>query len=59
MKSVVNEELYQWLAQNDYFYVMHRFDVDNVAFVENMHRLGLYTSISLGIKEVDYHDWTD
>ncbi len=55
MKSVVNEELCQWLAQNDYFYVMHRFDVDNVAFVENMHRLGLYASISLGIKEVDYH----
>ena len=54
MKSVVNEELCQWLAKNDYFYVMHRFDVDNVAFVENMHRLGLYASISLGIKDVDY-----
>jgi GMP reductase len=33
---------------------MHRFDLDNVAFVKRMHGLGLYSSISLGVKQPDY-----
>jgi len=45
MKTVVNESLCEWLAQNDYFYVMHRFDLDNVAFVRRMQNLGLFSSI--------------
>ena len=53
MKTVVDEPLCIWLAQNDYFYVMHRFDLDTVAFVRRMHELGLYASISMGIKEQD------
>ena len=53
MKTVVDEPLCIWLAQNDYFYVMHRFDLDTVAFVRRMHELWLYASISLGIKEQD------
>ena len=53
MKTVVDVPLCSWLAQNDYFYVMHRFDLDTVAFVRRMHELGLYASISLGIKEQD------
>ena len=53
MKTVVDEPLCIWLAQNDYFYVMHRFDLDMVAFVRRMHELGLYASISMGIKEQD------
>ena len=54
MKTVVNEEICIWLAQNGYFYVMHRFDLDNVQFVKNMKALGLYASISLGVKQPDY-----
>jgi GMP reductase len=54
MKTVVNEEICEWMARNGYFYVMHRFDNDNVAFVRNMHSKGLYSSISLGIKKEDY-----
>ena len=53
MKTVVDEPLCIWLAQNGYFYVMHRFDLDSVAFVRRMHELGLYASVSLGIKEED------
>ena len=53
MKTVVDEPLCIWLAQNGYFYVMHRFDLDVVAFVRRMHELGLYASISLGIKAHD------
>jgi len=33
---------------------MHRFDLDNVAFVERMAARGLYASISLGVKQPDY-----
>ena len=54
MKTVVNEDICIWLAQNGYFYVMHRFDLDNVRFVSNMKALGLYASISLGVKKPDY-----
>ncbi len=55
MKTVVNESICVWLAQNGYFYVMHRFDLDNVKFVQNMKALGLYASISLGVKKPDYN----
>jgi GMP reductase len=54
MKTVVNEKICTWMAQNDYFYVMHRFDLDNVQFVRDMHAKGLYASISLGVKAADY-----
>ncbi len=54
MKTVLDERIALWLAQNDYFYVMHRFDLDNVAFVRDMKARGLYASISLGVKGPDY-----
>ncbi|MDD4943925.1 MAG: GMP reductase, partial [Rhodoferax sp.] len=54
MKTVVNEDICVWLAQNGYFYVMHRFDLDNVKFVQDMAARGLYASISLGVKKPDY-----
>jgi GMP reductase len=54
MKTVVDETICLWLAQNGYFYVMHRFDLDNVAFVRDMHAKGAYASISLGVKAPDY-----
>jgi hypothetical protein len=37
MKTVVDENICLWMAQNNYFYVMHRFDLDNVQFVKDMH----------------------
>ncbi len=54
MKTVVNEALCIWLAEHGYFYVMHRFDLDNVKFVQDMKARGLYASISLGVKPDDY-----
>ncbi|MDA1329331.1 MAG: IMP dehydrogenase, partial [Proteobacteria bacterium] len=54
MKTVVDESICLWLAQNGYFYVMHRFDLDNVTFVRDMHTRGAYASISLGVKAPDY-----
>jgi GMP reductase len=54
MKTVVDEGICEWLAQHNYFYVMHRFDLDNVQFTAHMHGKGLYASISLGVKKADY-----
>ena len=53
MKTVVDESICLWMAQNGYFYVMHRFDLDNVQFVRDMHAAGVYASISLGVKAAD------
>ena len=53
MKTVVDEPITEWLAANDYFYVMHRFDIDNVAYARAMRDKGLYVSISSGVKDAD------
>ena len=54
MKTVVDEPIAEWLAANGYFYVMHRFDLDNVAFAKRMRDKGLFVSISSGVKPPDY-----
>ncbi len=54
MKTVIDEPMCEWLAEHGYFYVMHRFDLDNLAFVRAMKAKGLYASISVGIKPADY-----
>jgi len=54
MQSVINEELCIKLASKGYFYIMHRFGVDNVKFVEYMRSLSLYTSISIGVNGDSY-----
>src|SRR5213076_2959826 len=54
MKTVVDEPITQWLAANGYFYVMHRFDLDNIAYAKRMRELGLIVSISSGVKPADH-----
>ncbi|NTV88608.1 MAG: GMP reductase, partial [Burkholderiaceae bacterium] len=54
MKTVVDEKICVWLARNGYFYVMHRFDLDNVQFVRDMRAQDVFASISLGVKAPDY-----
>ncbi|MBN8487899.1 MAG: GMP reductase [Burkholderiales bacterium] len=53
MKTVVDERITETLAANGYFYVMHRFDLDNVAYAKAMRDKGLYVSISAGVKQAD------
>lgn len=56
MQTVLNEELAIKLAQAGYFYIMHRFEPEKrLDFVKKMHELGLYASISVGIKDDEYH----
>ena len=54
MKTVVDPQICAWLARNGYFYVMHRFDLDNLQFVRDMAAQGLYASISVGVKKADH-----
>ena len=54
MKTVVDPQICAWLARKGYFYVMHRFDLDNLQFVRDMAAHGLYASISVGVKKVDH-----
>ncbi len=53
MKTVIDEPIAQWLARNGHFYVMHRFDLDSVAFATRMREQGLLVSISSGVKAED------
>jgi len=54
MRTVVDESIARYLASNGYFYVMHRFDLDSVVFARAMRDLGLYVSISSGVKPADF-----
>ena len=54
MKTVLDEKICKFLAQHGFFYVMHRFDIDNVQFTKDMQSQGLFASISLGVKPADY-----
>ncbi|WP_268913368.1 GMP reductase [Lentilactobacillus sp. SPB1-3] len=55
METVMNEDLAIWMAKNDYFYIMHRFQPETrIDFVKKLHSMGLYASISVGIKDAEY-----
>jgi GMP reductase len=50
METVINEELAVKLAENGYFYCMHRFQPEDiVGFSERMRERGLLVSISIGV----------
>lgn len=55
MQTVIDETLAIWLAENNFFYVMHRFDEeDRIPFIQRMNEKGLYSSISVGVKAAEY-----
>ena len=51
MSAVIDENLSLWLAKNNYFYIMHRFDIDQIAFIKMMRENSLFVSISIGVKQ--------
>ena len=54
MKAVISENQCQWLSNNGYFYIMHRFDVDIINFVDRGNREDWpLISISLGVNNKD------
>ena len=46
MKTVVDEAITEQLAASGHFYVMHRFDLDNVAYARRMRDQGLFQAES-------------
>jgi GMP reductase len=62
MKCTIDQKLASWMSENDYFYVMHRFNAntndaantDNKKFIEIANKDGWKNiSISLGVKDED------
>ncbi|NBP02359.1 MAG: GMP reductase [Proteobacteria bacterium] len=54
MKCTINEKLAHWLSENEYFYVMHRFDIDIFEFVKKANEENWRCiSISVGVKQYD------
>lgn len=55
MQTIIDEKIAIFLAENDYFYILHRFKPEQrLAFAKDMQERGLYASISVGIKEEEY-----
>ncbi|MDK4213122.1 GMP reductase [Staphylococcus warneri] len=55
MQTVMNEDLAQWFAENDYFYIMHRFnEAARIPFIKKMQINHLFASISVGVKKTEF-----
>jgi GMP reductase len=55
MQTIIDDPLAMWLANNGYFYIMHRFQPETrTDFVANMHDHDLYASISVGVKDSEF-----
>ncbi|WP_027627459.1 GMP reductase [Ruminiclostridium cellobioparum] len=55
MQTIIDENISKYLAQNGYFYIMHRFCPEKrLSFIKNMKSKGLYASISVGVKEEEH-----
>ncbi|MUU52984.1 GMP reductase [Helicobacter pylori] len=52
MQTIINESIAEFLAENGYFYIMHRFDGSaRIPFVKKMKERQLISSISVGVKK--------
>ncbi|WP_419962547.1 GMP reductase [Psychrobacillus sp. BM2] len=55
MQTIIDENIANYLAENGYFYIMHRFEPQKrIAFIKSMQTRGLIASISVGVKEEEY-----
>jgi GMP reductase len=55
MQTIIDEKIALYLAENGYFYIMHRFEPEKrLSFIQDMKDRGLYASISVGVKEEEY-----
>ncbi|MDO5695429.1 MAG: GMP reductase [Eubacteriales bacterium] len=56
MQTIIDESLAEKLAANDYFYIMHRFNPERrIDFVRRMKERNLFSSISIGVKDEEFH----
>jgi GMP reductase len=54
MESIIDERLAIQLAKNGYFYILHRFEIDEVSFIRRMKSEKLFSSISIGVNDDSY-----
>ena len=55
MQTIIDEKIAVTLAENNYFYIMHRFQPESrLSFVQDMQERGLFASISVGVKAEEY-----
>jgi GMP reductase len=54
MESIIDVSLAIKLAEEGYFYILHRFNIDEVEFVKTMKELNLISSISIGVNDDSY-----
>lgn len=55
MQTIIDESLAIKLAENGYFYIMHRFNPETRSdFIKDMQTRGLIASISVGVKDEEY-----
>lgn len=55
MQTIIDDKIAEFLAENGYFYIMHRFDEEaRIPFIQKMQAKGLITSISVGVKPGEY-----
>ncbi|WP_121641079.1 GMP reductase [Virgibacillus sp. Bac330] len=55
MQTIIDEKIALMLAENGYFYIMHRFEPEKrTDFIKDMHERGLIASISVGVKNEEY-----
>lgn len=55
MQTIIDDNIAEFLAENGYFYIMHRFDEEaRIPFIKKMQAKGLITSISVGVKPGEY-----
>lgn len=59
MPSVLNKHTCKFFAENNWFYIMHRFGVDQVEFIHFMRSFGHFTSISIGVNSDSYQQLHD
>jgi GMP reductase len=55
MQTIIDEKIAAYLAEQNYFYIMHRFEPEKRKdFIKEMKSRNLFASISVGVKEEEY-----
>ncbi|WP_163536985.1 GMP reductase [Gracilibacillus sp. YIM 98692] len=55
MQTIIDENIAKFLAEKNYFYIMHRFEPETrKTFIQDMHSKKLIASISVGVKDEEY-----
>lgn len=55
MQTIIDENIAAKLAENGYFYIMHRFNPETrIQFIKDMQSRNLIASISVGVKDEEY-----